>query len=104
MWDDSVQLIRQSQGAVENTWPIIVTEVMGKDIHSDTVSIGLGHQNVVPSAWKSPIITWVADNEFSAQLEIGDSYEPALDAYFVWIKVEDTPEVVLLRCHKIVVS
>lgn len=100
---DDVQLIRVSQGAIEDLWPVSVQELLGKDISLDTVTVGLGSAEVVPAAWQAPIITWVSDSSFTASLRIDSTYPGTLDAYYFWVKVEDSPEVILLRAHKVVV-
>jgi hypothetical protein len=89
----ATQNIYQSNGAVEYTWPLTITELQGEDISADTIQLALG-TDTVPGAWKDPDTDDQGDSNSQrvVRLLIGALYQPAPGTYHLWWKIGDAPE------------
>lgn len=98
MSDD--QVINVSVGGAEYVWPFPITEIKGKVISGDAVSVSLGHYQA-PGAWVAGTVTWPTSSTALVSLWIDGTVAPG--SYYLWVKVVDTPEVVIRRGPHVVV-
>ena len=98
------QKINVTNGAVEYTYPLTITEKTGKDISAVSISLSLGTLQA-PGTWLSPASdpSQTIKSQRVVQLLVSsDTVIPG--EYYLWSKVEDNPEILPRRHSKIVVE
>jgi hypothetical protein len=96
--------IRTVTGGREYTWPLTITETTGEDITGDLIQLSLGTLDA-PGEWKAPDTDTSSDDGASrtVQLLVGDTLRPPSNAYWLWSRVTDSPEVVPRRHDMVIV-
>lgn len=89
------QTIYVSDGAVEYTWPVTITETTGKDISAVGVELSLGTYTA-PGTWQAPDTDppQATKSQRVVQLLVGGTLKPAPGRYYLWTRSADTPEIV----------
>jgi hypothetical protein len=91
--------IRSSTGGTKYL-SAVVTETTGKTITSDTFQVALTLEGANPVTWQSPDVTQtVTTSSVRVKLLVGatGTLNPAAGAYYLWVKVTDTPEIEPIR-------
>lgn len=96
----STQTIDLTNGALEYTYPLTITDRNGKDIHADTIALSLG-TTTTPGTWQAPDTDVASADKASrtVQLLVGSGLVPAPGTYWLWSKISDSPEIAP-RCHQ----
>lgn len=88
-----LQTIMVSEGAIEYTYPITITETTGKTISADTVDLALGTVYAPYTARVPDKLTFPQSNQAVAQMLIGTTYVPPPGTYQLWWRITDSPEI-----------
>lgn len=98
------QIINVSGGAIEFTWPITITETTGLDISSDEILVNLGSFLSPVGAWYTPKLLRPTRDSGTFRLLIGKDVVPAAGDYYIWISVQDSPELIIRRGPKLTIT
>lgn len=100
--DKSTQQIEVTLGEVQYTWPVVITETEGKDISTSTIEVSVSTDHRAPGTWRTPDKDVSGpDNVRAVQLLVDDTFEP--NSYWIWVRVTDNPEVVIMRAAQFIV-
>jgi hypothetical protein len=102
----TTQYVDLTNGAVEYTYPLTITETTGKNIAADVITLSLG-TDTTPGTWRSPDTDPVQVNHAQRVVQMligGTGYVPLAGSYWLWSKVTDSPEVVPRRHCRVVVT
>lgn len=98
-----IQVIDIPAGGLEYI-VVTITETDDKDISGDTVLLGVSDYYTAPSAWVTPDSDTAPElNQRIVGLLIGGAIQPDSAVYYLWSKVEDSPEVVVRRHQRFLV-
>jgi hypothetical protein len=74
-----------------------VTEANGVDLETATFTVGLGLYATPPATWQAPNAQEVSGSTATVKLLVDDVAQVSAKAQYLWVKVTDNPEVILLR-------
>lgn len=102
----NTQYIDLTNGAVEYTWPLTISETTGKNIAADVIVLSLGTEST-PGTWRSPDVDPAQTDHSQRVVQMlvgGTGFVGLAGTYFLWSKVTDTPEVVPRRHGRVVIT
>jgi len=100
--DKSTQQIEVSLGEVQYTWPVVITETENKDISASQIEVSISEDHRAPGTWLNPDKDVSGpDNVRTVQMLVDSSYAPG--SYWIWVKVTDNPEIVIMRAAQFIV-
>lgn len=85
-----------TDGAIEYTWPVTITETNGEDISVKTIEMSLSGSHLTAGTWQAPDKDKPGLTTASrvVQLLIGAGHtNPGKGTWYLWWRITDAPEV-----------